>query len=1199
MRLRPLFLYCILLLLSGKIYAQSPLEFIENKGQWGDWFRYKVATQGGEVCLENDGFRYILSDYDNNYKMDYYHHGQTTVKPILKFHAYKVTFVGADRPEIKGERPQKIYYNYFLGDDTSNWKSGIHPYRGVDYNKLYRGIDMNVFSSRGNLEYEFIVQPNADVTRLKLKFEGQDDIRIKDHNLVISTTAGQVTEMKPYAFQYINDDKVEVPCEYRLRDNVLTYTFPKDYDHSQRLIIDPVVVLCTLTGSTADNWGYSATYDDQGNFYAGGLVNCFAYAGSHFPVSPGAFQLTFGGGYGTAGPSTGYAYAADISIIKYDATLANRIYATYLGGTGNDHVHSMIVDQAGNLAIAGRTRSLDYPVTSGAYQTVNHGGWDIVVTKFNAAGTALIGSTYIGGSGEDGVNFDSTEYTYGQLKYNYGDDSRSEIQLDKSGNLYVASCTQSTNFPTTPTAISTTLSGLQDGVVFKLNGTLSSLIWSTYFGGTGSDAGYVLAFDTSQTAVYVAGGTNSTNFPSTPGTLNGSYQGGTADGYILKFNNNTPYNLLKGTYIGTANYDQVYGIQVSYKDEVYVMGQSLGGVFPVTAGAHSNPGSNQFVMKLDRNLSTDMASTVFGSGVSAQTNISPVAFLVDTCENVYISGWGGDLGIAGVQSGLCNGMETSVGAFQTTTDGRDFYFIVFGSGLTSLRYATYYGRNCGTSASYFWEGEHVDGGTSRFDKHGIIYQGICANCGGTYPRDAPVACPAAFPTTSGVWSETDSSHNCNEAALKVAFNIGPVHADVVAGPNTEGCAPLTVNFTNLSNNGLSFTWDFGDGTGTTSTFSPTHTFNSAGTFTVTLYASNSNACFKTSDTAHLIIRVDTNYITPSFTHAITDSCGPFIVTLNNTSVTHVSSDTSTFQWYWGDGNTYFGNNPPLHNYTDTGSYTIMLIMSNAGACKSPDTLTQRVHITYSRVSAKFAIPDSLCVGTSFTPTVTITNATSILWNFGDGHTSSVTAPTYKFDNAGTYIITLIVKNPGACNGADTLIDSIKVLTGPIADFSFVPLTPIPNVPTTYTNLSVNATKYSWDFGDNTTSNETNPVHQFNKTGYYKTCLTAVNSSSCPSTVCKQVPADVLPLIGLPTAFSPNGDGENDILYVRGAAIQTLDLKIYNRWGQLVFETRSQEKGWDGTFNGEPQPIEAYAYVLSVTFIDGTAKLLKGNITLLR
>jgi len=158
---------------------------------------------------------------------------------------------------------------------------------------------------------------------------------------------------------------------------------------------------------------------------------------------------------------------------------------------------------------------------------------------------------------------------------------------------------------------------------------------------------------------------------------------------------------------------------------------------------------------------------------------------------------------------------------------------------------------------------------------------------------------------------------------------------------------------------------------------------------------------------------------------------------------------------------------------------------------------------------------------------------------------------------------------------------------------------VPNMPVTFTNLSINAIRYLCDFGDDSTSTVVNPVHQYNKTGIYKVCLTAYNTSSCPSTVCKQTPTEVHPLIGLPTAFSPNGDGENEILYVRGAAIKTLDLKIFNRWGQLVFETTTQTHGWDGTFNGEKQPVEAYAYVLNATFIDGTSKVMKGNITLLR
>ncbi len=1197
MKLRYLILVCLLFGMAESAYPQARLtEFIQNKGQWPEWIRYKATTPAGDVHLERDGMRYILCDMMNVPKMDSFHHGLMAKAPIMKFHVYKVTFDGANQqPEIEGSRPQKNYYNYFIGNDSSKWKSGIHPYAAIDYQELYKGITMHIASDHGSLEYEFFVKPGADASQIKMNFDGPDKMSIKGQDLVISTSVGQVMEMKPYAYQYINNEKTEVACTYHLKNNKVTFDLPNDYDHSQQLIIDPIVFWCSFTGSTADNWGFTATYDDTGNFYMAGLVNanpsslggfCGAY-----PVSPGAYQSTFGGGQG----GSALEYAADLGVMKLSPDGVNRIYATYIGGSNNERPNSLIVDGSNNLCIAGRTHSADYPVTPGCYQPTIAGGWDIFVTKLNSSGTGLVASTFIGGTGDDNVNFDSTETGYGHLKYNYGDDGRSEIQVDKLGNIYVAGNSSSTNFPATPGALSTVYGGgYQDGVVFKFNPTLSTLLFSSYVGGIGDDAAYVLAFNKSQTSFYVAGGTNSTNFPTKPGCWQTTYQGDSADGFVLKFKNSPPYTLQKGTFVGTSSFDQVYGIQVDDTNNVYVMGQSVGGSFPVTAGSYSlAPTSTQFVMKMDSSLTSDLISTVFGSipATPGFVNISPVAFLVDTCNNVYISGWGGNLmgGLAPVLAAHCGtttNMPTSPGAYQTTTDGYDFYFIVFGAGLTSIRYATFYGRNAPG-----FPGEHVDGGTSRFDKRGVIYQAICANCGGTGGTTPP------FPTTAGVWAPIDMcSGNCNEAGLKIAFNIGPVIANALGGPSTSGCAPLTVNFTNLSTNGLTYLWDFGDGS-TTTTFSPTHTFTAAGVYTVRLSAANSNACFKVNDTFNILIVVDTATVYPGFTFALLDSCGPYIASFTNTSTDHIG--TPTYQWLFGDGTTYSGITPPDHTYPDTGTYTVTLIMTDTGACKYPDTVIHIIRFYNLHISAHFTIPDSICLGTPFTPVNTFSNVTSTTWTFGDGTNSTAVDPSHLYGAVGTYTVTLIAANSGACNGGDTLTEIIKVLSVPAANFSYTPTVPVPNGPVTFTNLSTNATRYLWDFGDDSTSTEVNPVHMYDKTGNYKVCLNAYNTSNCPAKVCKLTPAEIQPLIGLPTAFSPNGDGENDILYVRGAAIRTLDLKIFNRWGQLVFETTSKEKGWDGTFNGQPQPIEAYAYVLNATFIDGTTKLMKGNITLLR
>lgn len=1199
MRPRYTFLY-ILLFAAFACRAQSPVEFIENKGQWGDWFKYKAETSGGDVYLEKDGFRFVLADIYNNLKLDSFHHGQRKDNPVLKFHCYKVTLQGAKTAVIKGLKPQTTYNNYFLGNDSSRWKTGIHPNAAVDYMGIYDGIDMHVSSERGSVVYEFLVKPESDPSQVALVFEGQDEIKIKNKDLYIKTSLGDVKELKPYAYQYINDNRTEVACNYKLELNKLTFEFPNGYDHTQQLVIDPTVVFSTLTGSTADNWGFTATYDNAGNFYAGGLVNCLlAVGGGSFPVSPGAFQTTWGGGFGLGGGADGFAYAADISIIKYNSTGNLRLFATYLGGAGNEHPHSMIVDGNGNLIIAGRTLSSNYPITSGCFQNNNRGDWDMIVTSMNSTGTALVGSTYIGGSGADCVNFDSTEFGYGELKHNYGDESRSEVQVDNANNIYVTGCTSSTNFPTTGTAVSTTLSGLQDGIVFKLNSSCTNLIWSTYISGNGSDAGYVLAFDSLQQFVYVAGGTNSTNFPTTAGSWQPTFQGGGADGFITKFQNGSGYTIQKSTYVGTSGYDQVYGIQIYPTNDVYVMGQSIGGLFPVTAGVYSNPNSTQFIMKTDPNLATDIVSTVFGSGASTFTNISPSAFLVDTCSNVYYAGWGGTLGITGATTGTCTGMFTTSDAYQSATDGNDFYFIVFGANLTAVRYATFYGRSC-TSAIH---GEHVDGGTSRFDKNGVIYQAICANCGGTPTTNPGGSCPAQFPTTpSTVWGPVDASGNCNEAALKIAFEIGPVAAHVTAGPSTSGCAPLSVTFTNTSNNGLGFVWNFGDGSPVSTSFSATHTFTASGVYTVTLAASNTGACFVTNDTARLVIIVDTNRVTAAFTSDVTNNCGPYTAVFTNTSVygsTPGAAALTVFTWDFGDGTSYTGVTPPVHTYTAAGSYNVTLTMVDTSACNSPDVVSHTVSITGFNVTAHFTMPDTVCLGTPVTPVTTTANGIIFNWTFGDGQVSTNANPTFTYNAVGSYTVTYIAANSAACNGADTFSATIKVIGSPTAAFTFAPDPPEANVPAAYTNLSENATRYLWDFGDATTTTETNPVHQFNRTGIYNSCLTAYNNSNCPAKACKPVSADVVPLAGVPTAFSPNGDGDNDILYVRGGAIKTLDLRIYNRWGQLIFETTSKNIGWDGTFNGQPQPIDAYGFVLLVSFINDTNKTLKGNITLLR
>lgn len=1190
-------LFFFLFITALSVHAQS-VEFVRNEGQWKGNFQYKATTGNGSVFLAGNSFTYLISHPSNDDRVEAVKHGLAKGPVRLDFHAYRMSFEGAKPlPEISGNKEQSWYYNYFLGNDPTKWKTGIHPALAVDYTALYPGIDMHVTSEKEFIKYEFFVSPGADPEVIRMRYEGEDDLSLKGGTLTIKTSVGDVTEMKPYAYQYTEQGRKEVPCRYRLKNKTITYDLYAGYDASRPLIIDPTVVFCTYTGSRSDNWGYTATYDNQGNFYGGGIA-----FGNEFPADLGAVQDTFAGGVNDTLNQTrdlhGLGLACDIAVIKYNPTGTTKIYGTYIGGNDNEQPHSMIVDAAGNLIIAGRSHSTNFPTTAGAYDRTYNDSGDIVIVKLNPTATSLIGSTYVGGSGSDGTNYSGSEYLYGNLKYNYGDDARSEVLIDNAGDIYVTAATRSPNFPTV-NASQATKSGGQDAVVCKFNPGLTTMLWGTYLGGSNDDAGYVMALDQTQGKLYVGGGTMSSDFPTSGGTWHPSYQGGFSDGFIVRYQNSGTYAREKVCFIGTSNLDQVYGVQVDMDNNVFAMGQSLGGSFPVTSGVYSNPNSSQFIIKLDNDLANDLVSTVYGSSDPAHTNISPVAFLVDTCGNIYISGWGGNIMGAAAPTtpatiGTTHNLPITTNAYQATTDGHDFYFIVLGKNMNSLLYSTFYGRST-PSAS---RGEHVDGGTSRFDKSGVVYQAICGGCGGGPP----------LPTTPGSYSPLNGSTNCNLASLKIAFEVGIIKAIAGASPSTHGCAPFTVQFLNTSSNAMTSTWIFGDGGANSTQRAPTHTYTTPGTYNVKLIVQNPNACGNvTVDTAFLTITVSNNNINSDFDYAVIDSCGPYTVDFTNTSqygTTPGAPGFTQFTWLFGDGGTFTGTNPPNHTYATGGTYTVTLIMKDTTACNSPDTARKTFTVNSSNVHAAFSVKDSLCSNAPIVFTNNSTNATGNSWDFGDGGTSTAPAPTHTYTTPGTYTVRLRVTNPATCNKVDSAQKTVTVLTSPVADFTHTPIIPVPNTPISFTNASRNATDYNWSFGDGTGSTDVNPSHLYRRSGSYTVCLEARNKQGCTDTVCKKVEADVQTRVELPTAFSPNGDNANDRFYVRGGGIETLDLKIFNRFGQLVFEAvnvpaNDEAYGWDGTYNGKDQEMDAYAFVLNVTYIDGTTAQRKGNVTLLR
>jgi gliding motility-associated-like protein len=522
-------------------------------------------------------------------------------------------------------------------------------------------------------------------------------------------------------------------------------------------------------------------------------------------------------------------------------------------------------------------------------------------------------------------------------------------------------------------------------------------------------------------------------------------------------------------------------------------------------------------------------------------------------------------------------------------------------------YGSFFGQTGG-------EGDHVDGGTSRFDTRGAIYQAICANClGNNACSTSPITQP--MPVTPGVVAPVNgalgsgSGGDCNLAAVKILFDYQGVIAGLqssIGGVSNDstGCAPLTVDFTDTIGNAKSYEWNFGDGTPTVSTVDPnvTHTFTNTGTYRVRLIAIDDTKCIP-RDTAYKFIIARSDKAIVDFASVKLPPCESLNYRFDNLSVAPPGEPfgQKSFVWDFGDGrrSDTTGNGSVNHTYAGAGTYNVRLVMVDTSYCNYPDSVTKVLRVA-PNVDARFTTPPGGCVPHTAIFTNTSLAGETFEWDFGDGTTfTGATPPPKIYSNVGTYTVRLIAIDPNTCNLRDTATQTISVRPGPVANFTFSPNPPQENTATQFTNLSSGATSYKWVFGDGDSSTLVNPTHQFNRTGTFQTCLTAINEFGCADTVCQDVEAVVLSLLDVPNAFTPNGDGINDRVYVRGFGIAKMTWKIYNRQGLLVFQSVDQTNGWDGRYKGTLQPMDAYGYTLEVQFADGSRATKKGDITLLR
>lgn len=1141
--------------------AQTPLRFIDNGGQWPQAVTHMAEAPGVHLWFERGAL--VMDLYDAQ-ALAHTHASSAPLPDGMQRHAVRLRFVNATpHSRNSGELPIPARYHWFLGNDPSRWASDTRAHTRLVMHGVAPGCDAVFREGRAGLKYDLVLAPGADPAAIRMVYEGAEKVTLRDGALVVSTALGRVVERIPLAWQEVDGERVWVSCRYTLDKGVVGIR-PDTFDPALPLVIDPELSFATYTGSVSNNFGYTATFDRAGHLYAGSTA-----FGAQYPVTMGAYQTSWAGGN------------TDIAISKFDTTGSSLVWSTYIGGSAAEMPHSILVDDHDQLHLLGTTGSSNYPVTAGAYDPGFSGGpnftpvglglsypsgADMVVSKLSASGGQLLGSTYLGGTGNDGVN------NANGLRYNYADEARGEVFVDDDGRVWVVSCTQSADAPVTGNAAQSMLGGGQDGYVACLSPDLSQLLYATFLGGSAEDALYTGTLDASG-RLYVCGGTRSTGLPTTAGAVQPAFGGGTADGLVARIGTNG--NLEALTYWGGTSYDQAYFVEIDGAGAVYLLGQtsSPAGALIVNAVLQV-PAGGQFITKLAPDLDGVLLSTRIGSG-DGSPDISPTAFLVDLCDKIYISGWGSTLG-ANMGAALSTaGLPVTPDAAQSTTDGHDLYLAVYDIDMTALEYATYYGGSVSR--------EHVDGGTSRFDRRGRVYQTVCAGCQGN----------SDFPTSPGALSSTNNSSGCNAAVLKFDFHA-PLVIAAFNAPDTV-CAELPVVFTNLSGGASSYVWDFGDGQ-TSTTPAPQHTYDAPGTYTVTLTATNPSSC-NGSDVATAVVVVDD---APPRLQVMNDTliCGPVdAITLQATSF-----GTANL-WTWAsdaDFNNVLASGPMDSTLTimPATSGTFHVQVGNGSRCRVQDSIAVVVSLPNPAI-----VGDSLlCADEQAVLTLIGVDPGSIIqWTpaaeilTGQGTMQVTVWPPETM----TYGVT--VTAPSGCTWSGHTQVQVSAISSSMVSAHVDQPIVVPGTTVQLGAIPPDAGTYAWAPAD-AVSDPTSPAPSAvvnSTTTFTVTASDGVCTAQASVTVTVHELVCGEPDIFVPNSFTPNGDGTNDLLFVRGRHITALEFMVFDRWGGKVFETRDIQVGWDGTIDGRPADPGVFVYHLTVRCADGQDYFTKGNVTLIR
>ncbi len=577
--------------------ARLPLRFEANAGQLDASVRYAARAEGVSLFLTDEGATLAVSPRAG----DAGHEARAGAAVTMRV-------VGRTRTQapVPSER-MPTRSSYFVGSDPAGWRTDVPSYRRVAYDDVLPGVRQLFHGEAGALEYDFVLAPGARPESIEVAFDGADSVTLDARgDLAVHTPAGDLRQPRPRVYQREAGEDLAVAAGYRVTGRVTVAFDIGPYDTSRALVIDPVLAYSTFLGGSGSDFGYGIAVDGEGAMYVTGFTSSPDFPTTH------PHQATL------RGPD-------DVFVAKLSPDGTELVYSTTIGGTDGAYGYGIAVDAAGAAYVVGSTVSADYPTTAGAFQTAFGGISDAVVTKLSPSGSSLVYSTYLGGVDRD---------------YGYG------IAVDGTGAAFVVGKTigledrfgnSSDDFPTVAGGAQTTFGGGTDAFVAKVSPSGSSLVYSTYVGGSADDEGAGIALDRAG-AAYVTGFTSSLDFPTAPATPYQALNNGTDNAFVTKLSP-TGSAFVYSTYLGGAQVDEAAAIAVDGVGAAYVTGTTSSPDFPTLdayqAGLASlTGGTTGFVTKLaPSGTSLSYSTFLGGSGGDYGTGIA-----VDASGDAFVTG---------------------------------------------------------------------------------------------------------------------------------------------------------------------------------------------------------------------------------------------------------------------------------------------------------------------------------------------------------------------------------------------------------------------------------------------------------------------------------------------------------------------------------------------------------------------------------